>query len=86
MGTAVVDYDTLARRVEEALRAQFPTDTIDLEEGYLGRVHIRIVSKQFNGKRERDKQAIVWAILKEALGEDAQFVSLVLPYGTDELP
>jgi len=86
MTAVAVDFQALAARVEKALRAEFPTDTIDLEEGYLGRVHVRIISKRFNGMRERDRQAILWDILRLSLGEDAQFVSLVLPYGTDELP
>jgi len=82
----VVDYADLAQRVEKALRSEFPQDTIDLEEGYQGRIHLRIVSKRFNGMKERSKQSLVREILEGALGADAQYVSLILPYGTDELP
>ena len=71
--------------VEAALRAVFPRDTIEFGEGYMGHVHVKIVSAQFNGKSEEDKQTFVWDILRDALGEDAQGVSLVIPYATEEL-
>jgi len=80
-----VDYSELAPRVLAALREHFPQDTIALSEGYMGRVHVKIVSEKFNGLGERDKQAMIWVILEGELGEDAKYVSLAIAYGTDEL-
>jgi stress-induced morphogen len=85
MVTHQVDFDGLAARVVDALRREFPQDTIAVEPGYLGRAHVKIVSARFNGIDETAKQDLVWAILREALKEDAQDVAFVLPYGTDEL-
>lgn len=34
---------------------------------------------------EREKQQMVWELLRQKLGEDVEAVSLVLAYGTDEL-
>lgn len=86
MTTAAVDYAHLAPRVERALRAEFPTDTIDLEEGYRGRVLVRIASSRFDGMREKSRQALIWDILRTVPGPEAQFISMVIPYGTEELP
>jgi hypothetical protein len=80
-----VDSSALASRVIEALRTQFPFDTVAIEPGYLGRLHLKIVSEQFNGLDEQAKQDMVWTILRNALAEDSEDVAFVIPYGTDEL-
>lgn len=69
-----------------ALRKRFPFDTIATEVTYLGKIHIKIISEKFNNKTERQKQKIVWNILKKELNiEEIQLISLALAYGTDEL-
>ncbi len=80
------DYDTLAEKARSALKEAFPESAIETEEGYLRRVHVRIVSPAFNGRSEREKQHMVWEVLEAEMGEDAQAVTLVLAYGMDELP
>lgn len=80
------DYAALAPKVKAALRRAFPENsTIVTSPGYKGRVHAKIVSEQFNGMTERDKQAYIWDALNDELKEEAQVVSLALAYGTDEL-
>ena len=79
------DFMSLKPKVEQALREQFPHDTIELTEGYKGRVHVLVVSRQLNGKTEGEKQDYLWEVLRAELGEEAQAVSLVIGYGTDEL-
>jgi len=79
------NYQTEARHVKEALRAAFPQDTIATDEGYNGRVHVKVVSERLNGRSEREKQGMIWDILRDTLGPDAQAVSLAMAYGTDEL-
>ena len=84
--TQEYDYAVLAPKVKDALRRAFPENsTIVTSPGYKGRVHAKIVSEQFNGIPERDKQAIIWDALNDELKEEAQAVSLALAYGTDEL-
>ena len=88
MPVQTVDYDyaALAPKVKAALRRAFPENsTIVTSPGYKGRVHAKIVSEQFNGMTERDKQAYIWDALNDELKEEAQAVSLALAYGTDEL-
>ena len=79
------DYRAESGRIKEALRQVFPHDTIATDEGYNGRVHLKIVSEAFNGRSEREKQQMIWDILRSRLGADAQAVSLAMAYGTDEL-
>lgn len=79
------NYQQESARVVEALRKEFPHDTIKTSEGWHGRVHVKIVSEQFDGKNEAEKQQIVWDILKHYLKRSVKAVSLVLAYGTDEL-
>jgi stress-induced morphogen len=85
MPAKVFDFDQLAPKVEQALREEFPKDTIEINKGYKGRVHVLIVSPRFNDMTERQKQDYIWDILKAELEEDVQAVSLALVYGTDEL-
>ena len=44
-----------------------------------------MVSATLNGKTEAEMQPFVWDVLRNTLGEDSQAVSIVTPYGTDEL-
>ena len=85
MPDVVFDYQTESQRVKEALRSVFPQDTIVTDEGYNGRVHVKVVSERFNHRLEREKQAMIFDILRDKLGADAQAVSLAMAYGTDEL-
>ena len=84
--TQVVDFDALAPRIEQALRKLVKANAIvEMEPGYQGRVRVKLVSSYLNGMSEKEKQSIVWDVLRLELGEDAQWVSFVIAYGTDEL-
>jgi len=85
MAAHKVDYAEFAPRVVAALRDHFPQDTIAVREGYLGHVHVRAVSEQFDGLSEREKQALIWRLLERELGDEAQDVALAMAYGVDEL-
>ena len=70
----------------DALREEFPTDTIECTEGYGDYVHVLVVSEKLNGMSELQKQARITEILTTKLGEEATAaVSMVVGYGTDEL-
>jgi hypothetical protein len=85
MPTVAYDYETLASNIKTALRRAFPHDTIETRPGYQGRVHVLVVSSQFNGMTERQKQTLFWDILRHEAAEEAQAVSAAIVYGTDEL-
>ena len=81
------DYAKLSARIVATLRRVFGDNTtIVTEEGYRGRVHLKIVSEKFNGKGERGKQNYLWDIIRAELDPEAeQAISVALCYGTDEL-
>lgn len=80
------DYAAESRRVQQALRAAFGENTIiATDEGYHGRVHVKLVSPAFDGLSASQKQDKVWDILRERLGPDVQAVSLVEVYGLDQV-
>lgn len=80
------DYEVIAAKATEALKKAFPDSVIQSEEGYLGRVHLRIVSPSFDGKNETEKQVMVWEVLNAEMEQEAQAITLALAYGMDELP
>ncbi|MFP4248432.1 MAG: hypothetical protein ACLFU7_02170 [Armatimonadota bacterium] len=80
------NYEETAEKARQALREAFPNAAIETEEGIGGRVHVRIISPALNDYSEREKQSVVWDVLRRGLGEDAEGISFVLTYGTDELP
>ena len=85
MSAIAYDYSPLADRVRRTLRAKFHVRQLKTSKGYLGRVHVMLVSEALNGLSEERKQKAVWDVLRAELGDQAQGVSLVLPYGTDEV-
>jgi hypothetical protein len=82
---AITEYEALAGQVEQALRHRFPNaENIMTEPSYQERIHARGVSREFNGLTEREKQDLLWKMLREELGAESARISLGLAYGTDE--
>ncbi len=81
-----IDYAEMSRRVTDALRVGFgPNLTVRTDEGWMGRIHAKVVGTAFDGRTEDEKQAMVWEVLRRELKADADAVSLVLVYGIDEI-
>jgi len=85
MAARVYEFEAIAPRVRDALRRAFPEDTVDVSEGYLGRVHVLVVSSRFNGLTEMQRQNMIWEVLRAELGDEAEAVTLAAVYGTDDL-
>ena len=85
MTARVFDYEAVAPQVMEALRRAFPDETLEVSEGYRGRVHVLVVSRRFNGLTEMKRQEMIWEILRAELGEEAEAVTLAALYGTEDL-
>ena len=81
---AEVNYAELAEKAMRAIRDAVPNASVSTTEGWHGRVHMKIVAPYFDGKSESDKQTIVWDVLRDSLGEEAQGIALALVYGHDE--
>lgn len=80
------NYAEIAPKVEQALRRAFPHNAvIETEEGYLGRVRVKVITSKLNGLSEREKQDTLWEILQAELPGQTEAVSVILGYGTDEI-
>jgi hypothetical protein len=82
---AELDYGTLSQKIKQNLRRAFPEETVDTRPGYMGRVHVLVVSRRFNGMSERQKQDLFWEILRVESPDEAEAVTVAILYGTDEL-
>lgn len=87
MGPQVTyNYAEIVAVVVPALQQAFPNAAIDAEEGMGGRVHLKIVCGCFNGRGEKEKQEMVWSVIRQLPAPAPLGVGFVLPYGFDELP
>lgn len=86
MLTVPFNYTQMSAKVRETLQRAFgPNAAIRTDEGDSGQVYVRIVSDQFDGLSEREKQDLIWEALRRDLAEDAQAVALALAFGTDQI-
>ena len=79
------DYETLKRKISDALEPVFPDGLVDISPVSRGRAWVVVVSHRFDGVPESEKQEILWEILRDKLGDDAQGVSMAIGWGVDEL-
>lgn len=83
---AVREQDDVTTRIADALRARFPrAEDVRVYVAPSGRIHVRVVDREFNPLTEVEKQDLIWPVLAAAIDEpDLGRVSLALAYGTDE--
>lgn len=77
--------DALRRKVQDAYKEVFPQALVDVSDGYQGRLHVVLVSREFDDMPEMERNKILGDIARDALGDDAVRVSLLLAYSPDEL-
>jgi hypothetical protein len=79
--------EQIKRILEHALRAEFPQDTVDISDGYEDNIHVVVVSRKFDGLREREKQERLWKIIDRTplTDKDKQLISLVYPLSVAEI-
>ncbi len=86
MTTTVSMYDEVAIQVRKVISDLLgENSTVDTQKGQGEKVFVVAVSPLFNGKTQRRRQDMVWKPVKKALGRNAQQISLIMTYGTDEL-
>jgi acid stress-induced BolA-like protein IbaG/YrbA len=73
--------------LSEALRQEFPHDTVDVSDGYKENIHVVVVSRSFDEMGEREKQQVLWRVIDrtELTEEEKQLISLVYPVSIREL-
>jgi hypothetical protein len=71
----------------EALRREFPHDTVDVSDGYKENIHVLVVSRAFDEMGEREKQQVLWRVIDrtDLTEEEKQLISLVYPVSIREL-
>jgi len=79
--------DQIKQALENALRAEFPKDTVDISDGFQENIHVLIVSRRFDGMAEQDKQDLLWNVIDRTdLNEDEKrLISLTLPYSPAQI-
>ena len=77
----------IKRILSEALRQEFPHDTVDVSDGYKDNIHVVVVSRSFDEMGEREKQQVLWRVIDrtELTEEEKQLISLVYPVSIREL-
>lgn len=82
-----IDRDRVKRALEDAFRQQFPTDTVDVSDGYGENIHILVVSRQFDTLSESVKDDLMWSIIQRAplSDEERRLISLVMPVSPAEI-
>ena len=77
----------LKTRIEAILRARFPGETVDVSDGHGENVHVIVVSRKFDGMREREKQDLLWSAIDQSTLTDGQktLISMILPYSPADL-
>ena len=79
------DFNQISADAKSAIATAFKGSAVSVEEGWHGRVHMKVVSEAFNGQTEKQKQKAVWDVLRKKLKAEATGISLVLVYGLDEI-
>jgi hypothetical protein len=77
--------ETFKNEVTEIFQTAFPTGYVDVSEGYHERLHVLVVSRDFDGLTEREKQARLWEVARQELADKTTEISLLIGYSPDEL-
>jgi stress-induced morphogen len=77
----------LKNKIESALRSEFPSDTIDVTDGYKGNVHILVVSRRFDGMNESAREQFLEEVIADSGVTAAQRgkISLLLAMSPGEI-
>lgn len=69
------------QQLTNALRKEFPTDTVDVSDGYQQNLHVLVVSRRFDGMDHEKRQDLLWGIIDSIglSGAQTRRISLVLP-------
>jgi stress-induced morphogen len=65
-----VTSDPLKKKIYDTLKKHFPDDTVDVSEGWEKNLHVVVVSRKFDGLREREKLDLLWSLLEKDLTEE----------------
>lgn len=68
--------------IEQALRAAFPRDTVDVSDGYGSNIHVVVVSRVFEPMTDRQCHEHLWGLIAASGLTDAELGLVSLVVGT----
>lgn len=73
--------DEIKAVLEAAFRAEFPTDTVDVSDGYNSNIHVVVVSRRFDQMADKEQTDLLWGIIDgtDLVEGEKALISLVLP-------
>ena len=85
MPTVQFNYQQIEPQIRQALYDKLGQHiAVSTEEVDDGRVFVKVIAPSLNGLSPKNKQDTVWNAL-HTLGPNAEAISLVLAFGTDEI-
>lgn len=83
----MLEQSELKEQIKAILQKEFPSETVDVSDGYAENIHVIVVSHRFTGLSETQKQDLLWgAIDRSNLDfKDKCKISLILPYSPSDL-
>ncbi|MEZ4267520.1 MAG: hypothetical protein R3F39_14170 [Myxococcota bacterium] len=75
------EREAVKAAIEQVLRKEFPTDTVDVSDGHGTNIHLVVVSRRFDPMSIRESHEFVWDLLDNsgALSEaEMALISLVV--------
>jgi len=52
--------------LESAIRAEFPSDTVDISDGYKDNIHVLVVSRRFDKMTDEEQRDMLWGLIDKA--------------------
>jgi hypothetical protein len=73
--------------LQSALRGKFPSDTVDISDGFDGNIHVLVVSRVFDKMSERSRRAYLWNVIESTDMTDAELelITVLLAISPREL-
>ena len=68
--------DEIKKAIEVAIRKEFPTDTVDISDGYGSNIHVMVVSRRFDSMDDVIQRDLLWTLIRSA-GLDDQEEALI---------
>lgn len=70
-----------------AFRDKFPTDTVDIENGYQENIHVLIVSRLFDYLNDKERNDYLWHIMDgtDLSDDEKKLVSLTMAVSPAEI-
>lgn len=77
----------IKRLLEAALRADFPSDTVDVSDGFRENIHVLVISRKFEKMKETVRQDWLWTLIDRSplTPQEKNLISLTMALSPGEL-